>query len=124
MKKQIMMKKVVKKTVKKIIVEAVLNESRLTPLRDRIVIRPHTEAEMGTTSASVIIIPETVSKERPERGKVIAVGNGRYEDGKLVPVRIKVGETVVFSKYGFDEVKVDGVEYLIVKEESVLAIIK
>lgn len=74
---------------------------------------------------SGIIIPETVSKERPEQGKVIAVGAGRMnDDGKTLPMKVKVGDTVLFSKYGPDEIKVGGDEYVILREEQVLAIIK
>lgn len=97
----------------------------IIPLGDRVLVRPLSREELGRQSASGIIIPETVSEERPERGTVIAVGEGRYDDaGNLVPVRVEVGNTVIFSKYGFDEVELEGVEYIIVKEENILAIIK
>jgi chaperonin GroES len=96
----------------------------IMPLGDRVLLKPLSKDDYATTRASGIIIPETVDKERPEQGKVVAVGAGRYEDGKLIPVHVKVGDTVVFSKYGYDEVKIDGVEYFILKEDSILAIIK
>ncbi|QQR82792.1 co-chaperone GroES [Candidatus Campbellbacteria bacterium] len=96
----------------------------VTPLGDRVLLKPLSADEYATKRASGIIIPETVDKERPEQGKVIAVGPGRYDDGVLVPMRVKVGDTVVFSKYGYDEIKIDGVEYFILKEESILAVIK
>ncbi len=95
----------------------------LTPLNDRIVVRALSEEETGTRSPSGIIIPDTVSKEKPEQGIVIAVGPGRYEDGKRTPISVSVGDRVIFSKYGFDEVKVGGKEYFIVSEQSVLAVI-
>ena len=95
----------------------------IKPLGDRVVVRPLTEEEMGTKSPAGIIIPDTVDKEKPEQGKVVAVGPGRYEDGKRVPVDVKEGDRVFFSKYGYDEVKVGGKEYYIVGEQSLLAVI-
>lgn len=99
--------------------------STIRPLADRVVVRRLTEEEMGTKSASGIIIPDTVSKEKPEQGMVIAVGTGKWnEDGdKRLPLEVKVGDRIVFSKYGFDEVKVAGEEYYIVSEASILAVI-
>jgi chaperonin GroES len=72
------------------------------------------------------LIPETVSKERPEQGKVVAVGEGRWnEDGDArVKMSVKIGDTVLFSKYGPDEVKIDGEEYYVLREDSILAVIK
>jgi len=95
---------------------------KLQPLGDRVLVRPIAPDEKQTGSG--IIIPETVDKEKPEKGKVVAVGEGRFEDGKLVPVRVKVGETVVFSKYGYDEIKVEGEEFFIIKEDNILAVVK
>ena len=97
----------------------------IQPLNDRVVVRPLTEEESGTRSPSGIIIPETVSKEKPEQGIVVAVGPGRYdEDGvRRMPLSLSVGDRVIFSKYGYDEVKVGGKDYFIVSEQSVLAII-
>lgn len=93
------------------------------PLGDRVLVRP--EDNTDTTSPSGIIIPDTARKEKPERGIVVAVGEGkRTEGGKTVSMRVKVGDTVMFSKYGFDEVKIDDIEYFIVSESSILAIIK
>ena len=94
----------------------------IIPLGDRVLVKP--TAQEGTKTQSGIIIPDTVDKEKPEQGKVVAVGEGRYEDGKIIPVRVKVGDKVMFSKYGYDEIKVDGEEYFILKEDSVLAVIK
>ena len=99
------------------------SQKGIFPLNDRILVRPF-EAEELTKTASGIIIPETVSKEKPEQGEVIAVGLGKWEDGKRVPLGVKVGERVLFSKYGYDEVKYEGKEYYILREESILAIIK
>jgi len=81
--------------------------------------------EKGLKTKSGIIIPETVDQERPEQGKVIAVGEGRMNnEGKILPMKVKVGDMVIFSKYGPDEVKVEGDEYFMLKEENILAIIK
>ena len=95
----------------------------LTPLGDRIVVRP--EGKEGEKKlASGIIIPETVNKEKPAKGTVIAVGPGKFEDGKRVPLQVKVGDTVLFSSYGYDEVKIEGEEYYILAESNVLGIVK
>ncbi len=95
----------------------------VTPLADRIVVAPEKAGEEKKLPSG-IIIPETANKERPEQGKVVAVGSGKYDDGKLIPMTVKVGDTVLFSKYGFDEVKIDGEEYFILSESNVLGIIK
>ena len=100
-----------------------LSSFLVRPLGDRVVVRPLTPEEAGLRSASGIIIPDTASKERPEQGTVIAVGPGKYDEGKLVPMSVAVGDRVMFSKYGFDEVKIEGQEYCIVSEASILAII-
>jgi chaperonin GroES len=98
--------------------------SPIRPLGDRVVVRPLTEVEAGTVSASGIIIPETAKKEKPEQGVVVAVGAGKWnEDGDArLAMDVAVGDRVVFSKYGFDEVKVDGKEFFIVSESSILGI--
>jgi chaperonin GroES len=94
----------------------------IKPLEDRIVVQP-LEAEQ--TTASGLVIPDS-AKEKPQEGKVLAVGPGRYVDGgdKLVPVDVKVGDTVLYSKYGGTEVKYSGEEYLILSARDVLAIIE
>lgn len=120
MKKKIKTKKTVKKTSKKSVKK---QGNKITPLGDRILLKPFLEEETSTTASS-IIIPDTVSKEKPEQGKVIAVGEGRWENGKRIPVSVKVGDKVVFSRYGYEEVKLDDVEYYILKEENILAIIR
>ncbi len=102
-----------------------MSDMNIKPLGDRCVVRPLTDVEAGTVSASGIIIPDSVNKEKPEQGIVVAVGNGKWnEDGdaKMV-MEVKVGDKVVFSKYGYDEVKVDDTEYYIVSESSILAIL-
>ena len=96
----------------------------IMPLGDRVLVKGISKDE-GKKSIPGIIIPETVDKERPERGKVIAVGAGRVNDeGKVIPLRVKVGNIVIFSKYGPDEIKIDGEEFFIIKEENILAVIK
>jgi len=93
------------------------------PLGDRVVVRP-SEKEGEKKLASGIIIPETVDKEKPAKGEVIAVGQGKYEEGKRVPIQVKVGDVVLFSKYGYDEVKIEGQDYYIISESNILGIIK
>ncbi len=95
----------------------------IQPLGDRVVVRP--ESEEDQKSPSGIINPDTARKEKPERGVVVATGPGKLgDDNKVIPVSVKVGDTVMFSKYGFDEVKIDDEEYYIVNESNILAIIK
>ncbi|TSC71275.1 MAG: chaperonin GroES [Parcubacteria group bacterium Gr01-1014_49] len=95
---------------------------QITPLGDRLVVMP-SEKEREKKLASGIIIPETVDKERPAKGTVVAVGPGKFEEGKRVPLSVKVGDTVLFSKYGYDEVKIDGQEYFVLSESSILGIL-
>ena len=93
----------------------------LKPLEDRIVVKP-LEAEQVT--ASGLVIPDT-AKEKPQEGKVLAVGPGRFDDkGARVPVDVKVGDVVLYSKYGGTEVKYSGEEYLVLSARDVLAIIE
>ncbi len=102
------------------------SDSPIVPLADRVVVRPLTEDEMGTTSPSGIIIPDTAKKEKPEQGVVVAVGPGKMtDDGKTrQEMSVAIGDRVVFSKFGYDEVKVEESEYFIVSESSILGIIK
>jgi len=94
----------------------------IKPLADYVLIEPLKEEEK--TKAG-ILLPESAEKEKPEKGKVIAVGPGRRDEkGNLIPVSVKVGQIVLFKKYGPDEIKVDEKEYLICKEEDILAIIE
>jgi chaperonin GroES len=94
----------------------------IKPLADYVLIEPIKEEEKTRAG---ILLPESAEKEKPEKGRVIAVGPGkRDEKGNLIPVSVKVGQTVLFKKYGPDEIKVDDKEYLICKEEDILAIIE
>ncbi|MWK35975.1 co-chaperone GroES [Actinomadura sp. J1-007] len=93
----------------------------LKPLEDRIVVQP---LEAETTTASGLVIPDT-AKEKPQEGTVLAVGPGRVDDkGDRVPVDVKVGEVVLYSKYGGTEVKYNGEEYLVLSARDVLAVIE
>ena len=92
----------------------------IKPLEDRIVVQP-LDAEQ--TTASGLVIPDT-AKEKPQEGVVLAVGPGRYEDGKRVPLDVKVGDVVLYSKYGGTEVKYSGEEYLVLSARDVLAIVE
>lgn len=93
----------------------------LTPLEDKIVIK---QAEAETKTASGLVIPDT-AKEKPQQGEVLAAGPGRRDDkGKRIPMDVKVGDKVLYSKYGGTEVNYGGEDYLIVSARDVLAILK
>lgn len=90
------------------------------PLHDRILVRRMAEEEK---TAGGIIIPDS-AKEKPQRGEIVAAGNGRItEDGKSLPLEVKVGDRVLFGKYAGTELKLDGEEYLMMREEDILGII-
>lgn len=94
---------------------------KIRPLNDRILVQ-RLEGEEKTKGG--IIIPDT-AKEKPAEGKVVAVGNGKLNDkGERVPVEVKVGDRVLFSKYGGTEVKIDGTEYLIMREDDILGVVE
>lgn len=91
----------------------------IKPLADRVVVKPST-AEEKTKGG--IVLPDT-AKDKPQEGKVIAVGPGRILDnGQRVPLEVKEGDTVIFSKYGGTEIKIEGEEYLILRESDILAV--
>lgn len=90
---------------------------RLQPLGDRIVIR---QIDAEDVTASGIVLPDT-AQEKPLRGEVLAVGEGRYEDGVRVPLDVQVGDEVIYAKYGGTEVAIDGEDLLILRESDVLA---
>jgi len=93
---------------------------KIRPLHDRILVKREEEKE---AKKGGIIIPDT-AKEKPQEGKVVAVGTGRVtEDGKKLPLALKEGDRILFGKYSGSEVKLDGQEYLIMKEEDVLGIV-
>lgn len=93
------------------------------PAGDRVLVKPQ-EAEDEKT-ASGIIIPDTAQKEKPECGVIVAVGEGkRTEKGDVLPIRYKVGDKVMFSKYGYDELTIDDVEYYVIAESNILGTFK
>ena len=94
----------------------------IKPLSDHILVEPIKEDEK---TRSGIFLPDTGQKEKPEQGMVVAVGDGKKtDDGKIVPVSVKAGQKVLFTKYGPTEIKVDGKEYLIASESDILAVIE
>ncbi len=91
------------------------------PLGDRVLVQP---VEQDEVKKGGIIIPDT-AKEKPQEGKVVALGTGkRDEDGKLIPFEVKKGDRVLISKYGGTEIKIDGKDYLIMREEDILGVIE
>ena len=104
-----------KKTAQKV------SSFKVKPLGDRILIKEF-DKEAGGETKSGIIIPETVSEDKgSKKGKVVAVGEGRYDDGRLIPVKVEVGDVVLFQ-WG-DMLKIDGEEYYMVSENNVLAVV-
>lgn len=95
---------------------------KIKPLSDYILIEPLKEEEKTKTG---IILPQTADKEQPQEGKVVAVGPGKQlKSGERSPMDVKIGDKVLFRKYGPDEIKVDDKEYLIAKQEDILAILE
>jgi len=93
----------------------------IIPLGNKVLVEPMSIEEK---TISGIILPDTIDKEKPVQGKVVAVGRGKFDDGKLVPMTVKNGDIVVFSKYGYDEVKIKDKEYYIIEEDKILAIVE
>ena len=95
---------------------------KIQPLHDKVIIKPLNEEEV---TESGIVLPDTVDKEKPMQGEVIAVGPGKMDEScKRIPMSVKKGETVLFTKYGPDEVEIDGEEYLVIEEDKILGIVK
>ena len=95
--------------------------TKIRPLHDRVIVE---RLEEGEQKVGGIIIPDT-AKEKPQQGRVIAVGKGKTEkDGKVTPLDVKIGDTVLFGKYSGQEIKIDGEERLIMREEEILAILE
>jgi len=93
---------------------------KIRPLHDRVIVQRIKEEEK---TKGGIIIPDT-AKEKPQQGKIIAVGKGKKgDDGKIIPLELKAGDTVLFGKYSGSEIKVEGVEYLIMREDDILGIV-
>ena len=96
-------------------------KTKFRPLHDRVVVR-RIEADEKTKGG--IIIPDT-AKEKPQQGKVIAAGKGKAkDDGKVLPLDVKAGDTILFGKYSGQDIKIDGEEYLIMREDEVLAVLE
>ncbi|MBF8280895.1 MAG: Chaperonin Cpn10 [Candidatus Magasanikbacteria bacterium] len=94
----------------------------LQPLHDHVIVEPMDAKEEATRSG--IILPDTVDKEKPEKGKVMAVGPGKFlENGTRAPMSVKVGDAVVFKKYSPDEIKIDGKEYLVISDNDIIGIV-
>ncbi len=93
----------------------------LKPLSNHLFLEPLEEEKV---TKSGIVLPETAEKEKPTRGKVLAVGPGKMEKGERVPMSVKVGDVVLFKKYGPDEVEIEGKKYLVGDEDDVLAVIE
>ena len=98
---------------------ATKTKTKVTPLSDRVVVRAMEETEQMRGG---LFIPDT-AKEKPQQGEIIAIGPGKYEDGKLVPMTVKVGDKVLYGKYSGTEVTLDDEQFLILRESDVLAII-
>ena len=92
---------------------------KLSPLSDRVVVKAAEESEQMRGG---LYIPDT-AKEKPQQGEIVAVGPGKYEDGKLVPMTVKVGDKVLYGKYSGTEITLDNEQYLILRESDVLAIV-
>ena len=106
--------------VKNTMAAATQTAVRIRPLHDRIIV---SRIDEGEQKVGGIIIPDT-AKEKPQQGKVIAVGKGKVEkDGKVTPLDVKEGDTILFGKYSGQEIKLDGEEYLIMREEEVLGVL-
>ncbi|NJB69092.1 chaperonin GroES [Desulfobaculum xiamenense] len=94
---------------------------KLKPLNDRVLVK---RLESEEVSAGGIIIPDT-AKEKPMKGKIVAAGPGKADDsGKIIPMTVKEGDAVLFNKYAGTEIKIDGVEHLVMREDDILAIIE
>lgn len=96
--------------------------SKIRPLSDRVVVEPR---ETETQTAGGIVIPDTADKDKPIQGKVIAIGNGKFVDGKVQPLQVKIGDTVLFGKYAGTNIKLDNAnEYLVMREEDIMGVLE
>ncbi len=94
---------------------------KIRPLSDRIVVEPK---ELESKTAGGIVIPDTADKDKPMQGTVIAIGNGKYYDGKIMPLQVKVGDKVLFGKYAGTNFKFEDREYLVMREEDVMGVLE
>ena len=112
-------------TINLIISYLFISMKNIKPLRNNVLIEPFSDEEKGSKTRSGIFIPETVDKEKHDQGKIIEVGPGKMDDkGKIIPMSVKKGQKVVFSKYGPDEIKVGDKKYYIISEDNILAVIE
>lgn len=95
--------------------------TNIRPLADRIVVEPQ-EAELKTKGG--IVLPDNADKDKPMRGKVIAIGNGKYSDGKIQPLQVKIGDQILFGKYAGTSVKLNEKDLLVMREEDVMGVIE
>jgi len=91
----------------------------IKPLRDKVLVKPESEEEK---TKSGIILPDT-AKEKPQRGKVVAVGSGKVKNGQVIPLEVKEGDIVIYEKYGPSEIKMNNEDLLIIKEDDILAVV-
>ena len=98
-----------------------LNTPSIRPLSDRIVVEPK---EIESKTAGGIVIPDTADKDKPMQGTVLAIGNGRFIDGKLQPLQVKVGDKILFGKYAGTNFKFGEKEYLVMREEDVVGVLE
>lgn len=94
---------------------------KIRPLSDRIVVQPR---EVETKTAGGIVIPDTADKDKPIQGTVIAIGTGKFVEGKIQPLQVKVGDKILFGKYAGTNVKLDEHEYLVMREEDVMGVVE
>ena len=94
---------------------------KIRPLSDRIVVEPK---ELEQKSAGGIVIPDTADKDKPMQGTVLAVGNGKFVDGKMQPLQVKIGDRILFGKYAGTNIKLEDSEFLVMREEDVMGVIE
>lgn len=113
-------KKSTKKPIKNKVKSAV--KPKIQPLGSRVLIKPFTKEELSPKNSFGIILPDS-SKEKSEQGTVVAVGPGEWKDGRFISPSVRVGDKIAFSKYGFDDININGEELYLIKEENILAIL-
>lgn len=98
-----------------------MSAKKIRPLSDRIVVQPR---EVETKTAGGIVIPDSADKDKPIQGTVIAIGTGKYVDGKVVPLQLNIGDKILFGKYAGTAVKLEDKEYLVMREEDVMGVLE
>ncbi len=94
---------------------------KIRPLSDRVVVKP---SDIENKSAGGIVIPDTADKDKPIQGTIVAIGTGKYIEGKMLPLQVKVGDKVLFGKYAGTNVKLDAQEYLVMREEDIMGVLE